>query len=341
MADLLDFAPVRVFTSNAAPGAGYIARFFQSGTTTPVTVFANSALSTPLGTSVTADAEGKFVAVFSAGGAIKATIETPTGSVVATVDPVQSVPASSSSAENVTFAPSALRPQTNVQDAIALGTFPARTITAGENIAVTNGNGASGNPTISFNRGAPVIKTADFTVAAAESWLINNKSGSACVVTLPAAATATGREIMFQNLQAQAVNSATSNVIPMAGGAAAAAILPAVIGSRATLISDGTSWRVVDYYLPQLGDGQAWTDVTGSRAIATTYTNTTGRPIMVALQHSLLAGVTGNFLVAGATVSQFANNGTGGTSYTHNVIVPAGATYSATNGSISVWRELR
>lgn len=58
MADLLDFAPVRVFTSNAEPGAGYIARFFQSGTTTPVTVFTDASLATALGTSVTANAEG-------------------------------------------------------------------------------------------------------------------------------------------------------------------------------------------------------------------------------------------------------------------------------------------
>jgi hypothetical protein len=118
MADLLDFAPVRVLTSNAQPGAGYIARFYQSGTTTPVTVFTSAALTTPWGTSITADAEGKFAAVFSSGGAIKATIETPVGAIVATVDPVQSVPTGSSAASGVTFAPSLALPVTNVQDAI-------------------------------------------------------------------------------------------------------------------------------------------------------------------------------------------------------------------------------
>ncbi|PBC03283.1 hypothetical protein [Mesorhizobium sp. WSM3860] len=40
----------------------------------------------------------------------------------------------------------------------------------------------------SFGRGAPVTKTADFTVATTENWLINNKSDSTCTVTLPAAA---------------------------------------------------------------------------------------------------------------------------------------------------------
>lgn len=118
MADLLDFAPVRVFTSNAAPGAGYIARFYQSGTTTPVTVYSDLALNTALGSSVTADAEGVFPAVFSAGGAIKATIETPAGAVVTTVDPVQSVAGGAAAAETVTFTPTVDLPFTNVQAAI-------------------------------------------------------------------------------------------------------------------------------------------------------------------------------------------------------------------------------
>lgn len=118
MADLLDFAPVRVFTSNAAPGAGYIARFYQSGTTTPVTVFSDLALNTPWGSSVTADAEGVFPAVFSSGGAIKATIETPAGAVVATIDPVQSVASGAAAAESITFEPTVGLPFTNVQAAI-------------------------------------------------------------------------------------------------------------------------------------------------------------------------------------------------------------------------------
>lgn len=126
----------------------------------------------------------------------------------------------------------------------AADTFTGRTITAGAGISVTNGNGVSGNPTIAFNRGAPVTKTADFTVADAENWLINNKASTACVVTLPAAASFTGREIMIQNNQDLAVNSASSNVIPLRGGSAGTAILPATIGSWATVVSNGTNWQI-------------------------------------------------------------------------------------------------
>jgi len=89
---------------------------------------------------------------------------------------------------------------------------------------------------------APVTKTADFTVGATETWIINNKSGSTCTVTLPAPATNIGRVLYFQNYQAQTLVSASSNVVDIAGGAAAAAILDAVAGNSATLVSDGTNW---------------------------------------------------------------------------------------------------
>jgi hypothetical protein len=100
---------------------------------------------------------------------------------------------------------------------------------------------------ISGAGGAPVTKTANFSVAASETWLINNKSGSSCTVTLPSASTNTGRTLHFQNYQAQTLVSASSNVVPLAGGAAGTAILAAVAGANATLVSDGTSWIMTQY----------------------------------------------------------------------------------------------
>lgn len=97
----------------------------------------------------------------------------------------------------------------------------------------------------SFGRGAPVGKTADFTVADTENWLINNKSGSDCTVTLPSAASYPGREIMFINYQAFALVSASSNVVQRGGGAAGTSIIAAVDGGWATLVSNGTNWLVM------------------------------------------------------------------------------------------------
>ncbi len=95
--------------------------------------------------------------------------------------------------------------------------------------------------------GAPVTKTADFTVAAGETWLINNKSGSTCTVTLPTPSTNTGRVLHFQNYQTQTLVSASSNVVPLAGGAAGTSILLASSGDSATLVSDGSNWLMTQY----------------------------------------------------------------------------------------------
>jgi hypothetical protein len=100
---------------------------------------------------------------------------------------------------------------------------------------------------ISGAGGAPVTKTANFSVAAGETWLINNKSGSSCTVTLPTASANSGRTLHFQNYQAQTLVSASSNVVPLAGGAATTAILAAVAGANATLVSDGTNWIMTQY----------------------------------------------------------------------------------------------
>lgn len=91
----------------------------------------------------------------------------------------------------------------------------------------------------------PLTKAADFTVGAGENWFINNKSGSTCTVTLPAASSYAGRSITFQNYQNQFLVSASSNVVPRAGGSAGTAILDDVAGNWATLVSDGTNWVIM------------------------------------------------------------------------------------------------
>jgi hypothetical protein len=92
---------------------------------------------------------------------------------------------------------------------------------------------------------APVTKTADFTVADNETWIINNKSGSTCTATLPLASAWTGRALTFKNLQAQTLVSASSNVVLIDGTVAGTAILLAVVGNWATMVSDGTNWIIM------------------------------------------------------------------------------------------------
>lgn len=100
------------------------------------------------------------------------------------------------------------------------------------------GTGLAVRPTVA-------TKVADFTLADTEGWIINNKSGSTCTATLPAASAWPGRVVTFKNLQLQTLVSASSNVVPLIGGAAGTAILPGLVGAWATLVSDGTNWVVM------------------------------------------------------------------------------------------------
>lgn len=91
------------------------------------------------------------------------------------------------------------------------------------------------------------------------------------------------------------------------------------------------------------GNGQTWQDVTASRALGTTYTNSTGAPIM--LYYGGVCGASNsNITVTIGGVAMyavaFANNYFSGGNY----IIPSGATYSVSaSASISTnyWRELR
>jgi hypothetical protein len=121
------------------------------------------------------------------------------------------------------------------------GNYFLNTLQPGPGMLVTN---APATITLAPG-GAPVTKTADFDLADDEFNVINNKTGSACVVTLPAASDWVGRTVNFKNTQAQALNSNASNVVPITGGAAGTGILGATSGAWATVVSDGTNWIIM------------------------------------------------------------------------------------------------
>jgi len=123
--------------------------------------------------------------------------------------------------------------------------YTAAALTAGTGITITNASGAVTIAATAGGGSAPITKTANFTVANGDTWYINNKTGSACTVTLPTASSYTGRELKFVNYQAQTLISASSNVVPLGGGSAGTAILAASVGDWATLVSDGTNWIIM------------------------------------------------------------------------------------------------
>lgn len=94
----------------------------------------------------------------------------------------------------------------------------------------------------SFN--APVTKTAAFTVADTDTNLVVNGTASV-TVTLPAAASFTGRTINIKTIAAFTVVSASANVVPLTSATAGTAILAATAGKWATLVSNGTNWVIM------------------------------------------------------------------------------------------------
>ena len=142
---------------------------------------------------------------------------------------------------NATAAPTA--------GAVAYGTGTAYAFTAAGTAGQILTSAGAGSPTwatpVVNTVSAPVTKTADFTVAVGEAWLINNKSGSTCTVTLPTPSSYTGRQVTFKNMQAQLLVSASSNVVPLDSTSAGTAILLDVVGNWATMVSDGTNWVIM------------------------------------------------------------------------------------------------
>lgn len=94
---------------------------------------------------------------------------------------------------------------------------------------------------------------------------------------------------------------------------------------------------------PGVGIGQTWQDLTASRAGDTTYTNTTGKPIMISVSTNLANATVGlNIFVDGVSVYNTVIRPSGTVQAAGSVIVPDGSTYSVTfTSGLGAWRELR
>lgn len=127
------------------------------------------------------------------------------------------------------------------------------TLYNGTRVVATFDNSNDGSFTVpglitgtAYSASAPVTKTANYTVdsgSSKDSTIIFNGSGS-LTVTLPTASSFTGRRLRLKTIAAQTVVSASSDVVPLAGGAAGTAILAATAGKWVDLDSDGTNWVI-------------------------------------------------------------------------------------------------
>jgi hypothetical protein len=96
-----------------------------------------------------------------------------------------------------------------------------------------------------------------------------------------------------------------------------------------------------------LGYGQTWQNLTGSRALGVTYTNTTGRPIFVSVygvgspNNGILSATVDGVVIGHQGFGAIAS---GVSNATITFVVPAGSTYRADNingATLNAWCELR
>ena len=96
--------------------------------------------------------------------------------------------------------------------------------------------------------------------------------------------------------------------------------------------------------LKEIGVGQTWQHVTASRALGVTYTNTSGKPIIVTI-NLINTSYDGGLTLTVNGLSTFINyNGNSiNCNIVNSIIVPNNVTYSAsTNGGVMLhWYELR
>lgn len=101
-------------------------------------------------------------------------------------------------------------------------------------------------------------------------------------------------------------------------------------------------WAKVSGSSSGLGIGQTWANLTGSRSLSTTYTNSTGKPIQVVV--SGIGHGNGVYAVVSGVTFTIMSGYSGSTYMSGSFIVPTGATYSVVP-SISFtknsWFELR
>ena len=92
-----------------------------------------------------------------------------------------------------------------------------------------------------------------------------------------------------------------------------------------------------------MGLGQTWQNVTASRVAGVTYTNTTGKPIMLCvIANFTTAGGNFSITVSENPIVESTINGDGAAKSTNTVIVPNNSTYSYTaTYSVSAVFELR
>jgi len=188
-----------------------------------------------------------------------------------------------------------------------------------------------------------------YTFAAGTQTLVMNPAATLAngTITMPAAPS-DGMTITISSskeITALTLNGNTGQTV-----VGAVSYLPANTATAYVYRSANTSWfpmQVVPQLLNvPLGVGQTWQtfSIGTTRVYGTTYTNTTGRPILVSWSTSNCGNSAFNLVIGGTTI-QYASAGNLALGQNLSQVVPSGTTYAInlTSGSATspIWAELR
>lgn len=192
------------------------------------------------------------------------------------------------------------------------------------------GGGYAYNPVTALTATTTLLNT-----QAKGIFFLNNPGG--LTITLPLLSTCNpGDTFTFMGGSATASTvqrQGTDIIVVSSGVTITAATLQD--GAIFTFVNNGTQWSCISG--TGIGSGQTWQNMSGSRALDTTYTNTTGKPIFVAYQGTYGSGASTYWTVKGVSgLSYISNANTNPQANSSWIIIPPGATYSCNIGAGSV-----
>jgi hypothetical protein len=214
MADQLDINRLRAFDTAGDPVSGAKAYFFATGTTTPLTVYADDALSVAHPTPLVADSGGVFAAVYyGAATAAKVRVDDAADATLYTIDPVRRVTGDATGASSITFAPTTSIPEDNVQSAIER---------------------VDANASVNFE---VITKAAGYTVVAADKTKLIRCTNALTLALTEAATLGDGYTFYAKSVGGVAVT------IDPAGSEAINGASTVVVNGWARVFCDGANWH--------------------------------------------------------------------------------------------------
>jgi hypothetical protein len=215
---------------------------------------------------------------------------------------------------------------------------------SGDNVVVGGNLSVTGTTTLVGTAIAPTPSPGDNSTKIATTAFVQTKVGTlGTMATQNATAVAitggtiTGITDLTVADGGTGASSITANSVILGNGTSALSgnlVAPSTSGN--VLTSNGTTWTSATP-AGGIGIGQTWQNVIGSRAAGTTYTNSTGKPIMVSISQA--SSGKQNIYINGSEFAEL--NQVSNTSGGFTFIVPDGNTYRINTNLPTWWWELR